>query len=295
MRAHPGDASGRVRDAGTLTGRVFIDPIEHAFMRRRPLLAALGATVATAGCVTGYAADDTGDDPTGESPTTDGDDGQREGEGEGIDAPTLAEQGRPPTLCEEDLRPEGIRAVDDPSFCAPEAWPDDPDGYRPLEEGSTVIGVERDGAARAYPLTVLNVHEIVNDTLGEPMIVTYCPICRSGMVADRRVDGDTATFDVSGLLWVPPRIYTAAAEEEGRVFSDREDGVGNNGNLVMYDDATGSYWSQMLGQAICGPRAETRLRTLPSTVSTLGAWREDNPDGGVLLPPPASGIVDPPI
>lgn len=253
-------------------------------MRRRPLLTALGTTVATEGCIAGYAGDDAGD-------------GRSRGEEdrERIDAPTLAEQGIPPTICEEELRPDGIRAIDDPSFGEAKAWPDDPDGYRPLADDSTVIGVQHGGVARAYPLTILNVHEIINDTLGDPMIVTYCPICRSGMVADRRIDGDAATFDVSGLLWVPPSIHAAAAEEEGRVFSDREEGVGNNGNLVMYDDTTGSYWSQTLGRAICGPRAEHRLQVRPSTVSTFEIWRDDNPDGEVLLPPPASGLVNPPI
>lgn len=125
--------------------------------------------------------------------------------------------------------------------------------------------------------------------------MTYCPLCRSGMVADRRVDGEPATFDVSGLLWKPPRINTAASEEEGRVFSDRERGVENNGNLVMYDDVTGSYWSQMLARAICGPRREERMSIRPSTVDSWGAWREAHPESEVLLPPPASTVVDPPV
>ena len=115
------------------------------------------------------------------------------------------------------------------------------------------------------------------------------------MVADRRVDGTAATFDVSGLLWKPPRINTAASEKEGRVFSDREEGVSNSGNLVMYDDVTGSYWSQMLAQAICGPRAGTRLGIRPSSVATFGEWRAEHPGTEVLLPPPRSGLVNPPV
>jgi hypothetical protein len=224
-------------------------------MRRRKLLAGLGAVVATAGCVSGY---------RGDRRST-GDGGPEESD---IETLTLAEQGNPPTICEEELKPEGIRAIDDPSFGTPAEWPDDPEGYRSLTDDMTVIGLTNDGAARAYPLTILNVHEVVNDTFDRPVVVTYCPICRSGMVADRHVDGEVAVFDVSGLLWVPPRIYTAAAEAEGRVFSDREEGVGNNGNLVMYDELTDSLWSQILGKAVQGPKTGEALTLRPSTMTS---------------------------
>ena len=133
-------------------------------MRRRALLTALGASVATAGCVVGYTDSDSSD-------------GNDDTDGE-IETLTLAEQGTPPTICSEELKPDGILAIDDPSFGPPTEWPDDPDGYRPLNDQSTVIGVEDGGEARAYPLTILNVHEIVNDTLGRPVIVTRCSTCR---------------------------------------------------------------------------------------------------------------------
>ncbi len=245
-------------------------------------MAALGAVTATAGCVAGYAGKEAPDDSDG------GDDGE-------VETLTFAEQGVPPTICEEDLSPSGIVAIDDPAFGPGDAWPADPDGYQPLEATSTVIGLTDGDAARAYPLSLLNVHEIVNDDFGGPVLVTYCPICRSGMVAERVVDGAPARFDASGLLWTPPRVWTAAAAEDGRVFSDTDAGVANSGNLVMYDDRTGSYWSQMLAQGICGPKAEERLPIRPSTVATWGEWRDRHPDAEVLLPPPASGVVDPPI
>jgi hypothetical protein len=60
------------------------------------------------------------------------------------------------------------------------------------------------------------------------------------------------------------------------------------GNLVMYDEATRSYWSQILGEAICGPKTGERLSIVPSTVATWGDWQADNPDTEVLLPPPHS-------
>jgi len=250
-------------------------------MRRRELVVATSAVLSgddTDGAVTTDTSETPGDDDTGE-----------------IEAPSLAEQGRPPTICEEQIRPDGIRAVSDPSFGPPSAWPDDPTDYRPLTDDRTVVGVAAAGVTRAYPLTVLNVHEVVDDTLGGPLLVTYCPICRSGMVASRRVNGTTARFDVSGLLWKAPRVNTAASELDGRVFSDREEGVSNSGNLVMYDAATGSYWSQILATAICGPAKETRLSIRPSSVTTLGEWTDTHPDTEVLLPPSESEIVDPPI
>jgi len=256
-------------------------------MRRRELLLA-SASLGLAGCAAPVT--DSTDSATGDDTSETSDPEQST-----IAAPTLAEQGNPPTVCEESLKPDGIRAIGEPAVGPPAEWPDDPEGYHPLTDERTVIGIEAEGTARAYPLTVLNVHEIVNDALGGPIIVTYCPICRSGMVADRRIDGKVATFDVSGLLWQAPGIQAAASEKDDRVFSDREEGVGNNGNLVMYDDVTGSYWSQILAQAICGPMAETRLTTRSATTATWGEWHETHPDSEVLLPPPASTVVEPPL
>lgn len=258
-------------------------------MRRRDFLGVAGS-VSLAGCVTGVT--DTGD---GEGSDTGGDGSADTDDEVDVEAPSLAERGTPRTICEEETKPDGIRAIEGPAFGSPGEYPDDPDGYLTLTDDRTVIGLEAEGTARAYPLDILNVHEIVNDALGGPMIVTYCPICRSGMVADRRVDGETATFDVSGLLWKAPGIQAAASEQDDRVFSDREEGVGNNGNLVMYDDVTGSYWSQLLAQAICGPMAETRLQIRPASTTTWGEWHEEHSDTEVLLPPPASTTVDPPI
>jgi hypothetical protein len=60
------------------------------------------------------------------------------------------------------------------------------------------------------------------------------------------------------------------------------------GNLVMVDDATGSYWSQLLARAICGPRAGDSLRIRPSTLTTWGKWRATHPETELLLPPPYS-------
>jgi hypothetical protein len=134
-----------------------------------------------------------------------------------------------------------------------------------LEDDERVIGVTVDGVARAYPLAVLNWHEVVNDSFGGPLLVTYCPLCGSGVTAERRVDGEETVFGVSGYLWMS--------------------------DLVMYDRKTESLWSQVLGKAVQGPRTGTSLSLRPSSMTTWGQWREEHPDTTVLLPPPESNTV----
>lgn len=138
--------------------------------------------------------------------------------------------------------------------------------YRPrLTSENRVLGVERDGKARAYPLKVLNWHEVVNDEFGAALLVTYCPLCRSGVVARRVVNGTSTLFGVSGLLW--------------------------HENLVLYDRATESLWSQILMTAIQGPETSNSLELVPSTLTSWSTWREQHPNTDVLLPPPLSDTV----
>jgi hypothetical protein len=165
---------------------------------------------------------------------------------------------------------DGIPAIVDPVFdsswertdhdVATDAYPGPS-----LSPGEQVIGVKRDGEARAYPLKLLDRHEVVNDDFGGPLLVSFCPICQSSLVADRRIDGQTRTFGVSGYLF--------------------------NANLVFYDQETDSLWSQLLARAIRGPDTGTPLSLSVSTTTTWGAWQEQHPDTEVLLPPPASNTV----
>ncbi|WP_367995943.1 DUF3179 domain-containing protein [Haloferax volcanii] len=135
-----------------------------------------------------------------------------------------------------------------------------------LDDGDEVVGVGLDGVARAYPLAVLNWHEIVNDEFdGRPAVVTYCPLCGSAVVADGVAGGEPTYFGVSGLLWMS--------------------------DLVMYDDRTNSLWSQVLATAIRGELTGETLSLLPSTISTWGEWRAAHPETEVLVPPPVSGTI----
>ena len=143
-----------------------------------------------------------------------------------------------------------IPSIDDPRFVAADraTW---------LAAADLVIGVEIDGTARAYPLRILNVHEVVNDEVaGRPLAVTYCPLCRSGVVFSRAVGGRTLSFGVSGKLL--------------------------DANLVLYDRQTETYWSQIEGEAIVGPLVPTRLELVPSAITTWDEWRRGHPETTVL-------------
>ncbi|MFB6302907.1 MAG: DUF3179 domain-containing protein [Haloferacaceae archaeon] len=134
-----------------------------------------------------------------------------------------------------------------------------------LHPDDRVIGVNRDGTTRAYPLRVLNWHEIVNDSFAGPLLVTYCPLCGSAMAATRTVNGEATMFGVSGLLW--------------------------NSNLVMYDERTGSLWSQTAATAIRGPETGKRLSLVSAMLTTWDTWKQEHPRTSVLLPPPESNTV----
>ena len=127
-----------------------------------------------------------------------------------------------------------------------------------LREDDTVLGFELNGDARAFPLRIMNWHEIVNDTIGgQEVVVTYCPLCRSGIVFDSRLrDGTMLTFGNTGAL------YQSA--------------------MVMYDRETESAWWQAAGEAITEPLKGAYLRPLPSIVTTWFEWRAMFPDTRVL-------------
>jgi hypothetical protein len=111
--------------------------------------------------------------------------------------------------------------------------------------------------ARAYPLRYLTWHEIVNDTVaGVPVAVTFCPLCNTALVFDRRVEGDVLTFGVSGNL--------------------------RHSDMVMFDRETESWWQQATGQGIVGHHAGTPLTPLVSWVESWESFRAANPDGLVM-------------
>lgn len=148
------------------------------------------------------------------------------------------------------LPKDAIPAILEPEF-SNESW---------LEPGDRVVGLAVGDDARAYPVRILNWHEIVNDVVGgEPVAVTFCPLCGTGMVFDRRLDGETLSFGVSGKLY--------------------------RNDLVMYDHQSESYWSQVLGLAIRGTHSGRELEQLPAWTMRWDEWQARHPDTLLLARP----------
>lgn len=146
---------------------------------------------------------------------------------------------------------DGIPAVDNPAMetvAEAETW---------LVAQSPVIAIEIDGEARAYPQAILMWHEIANDEIaGIPVAVTFCPLCNSSLVFDRRVGDDLLTFGVSGML--------------------------RNSDMIMFDRETETWWQQFTGQGIAGDYNETFLDLIPSQVIGFAQFAEQYPDGLVM-------------
>lgn len=144
---------------------------------------------------------------------------------------------------------DGIPAIDRPRFVKASASP-----YPNTEK---VIGITLNGEARAYPYSILNWHEIVNDKIGDtPITVTLCPLCDTIPVFIRKVNGQETTFGVSG------KLYQSC--------------------LVMYDRKTDSLWAQPWGIAVAGPLTNRILKRIPAVKTTLGQWKKKYPNTRVL-------------
>ena len=149
----------------------------------------------------------------------------------------------------------GIPAIDAPRFVSQDAaaaW---------LADREPVVLLRHGGAAKVYPLQILTWHEIVNDSLGgDPVAVTFCPLCYSAVAVDRRVETEagrrTLSFGVSGLL--------------------------RHSDLVMYDRQTETLWQQYTGEALVGSLVGTTLDVLPAQIVSFGQARQSAPEAPVL-------------
>ncbi len=145
---------------------------------------------------------------------------------------------------------DGIPAIDDPHFINNS----DADF---LHEQDRVLGLELHGMQRAYPVRILNYHEIVNDLVGARSVtITWCPLCGSGMAFVADVENRRMQFGVSGLLY--------------------------NSDMLLYDRSTYSLWSQLMHQAISGPLKGKRLAMLPLQLTSWSDWQTRHPSGQVL-------------
>ena len=153
-----------------------------------------------------------------------------------------------------DAAVEGLRDALKPVY---EPRYDPVEGGDWLRDDDGVIGYASPGGAYAYPIKMLNFHEIVNDVIdGVPILVSYCPLCASAVVYNRSLDGQVLVFGNTSALY--------------------------ESDMVMYDHQTGSYWFQVLGEAIVGPLTGRRLTMVPSMTTTWGEWKRLHPDTRIL-------------
>jgi len=130
-----------------------------------------------------------------------------------------------------------------------------------LNETDIVFAINYKDTLRAYPQRILNWHEIVNyEIAGDPIIITFCPLCGSAVAFERKVDGIITEFGVSGKL--------------------------HNSDLVMYDRYEGNLWQQITGEAIVGPAAirDEFLTKVSITTTTWDQWKKEHPSTEVLSP-----------
>lgn len=126
-----------------------------------------------------------------------------------------------------------------------------------LQDDDRILGLYEGSQTKAYPIKILNWHEIVNDKVGDkPVVISYCPLCGTGMAFQAVIHGEDASFGVSGLLY--------------------------QSDLLMYDHQTDSLWSQVSMEAVAGPLTGARLTPLPLVHTTWRDWKTTHPSTLVL-------------
>lgn len=159
--------------------------------------------------------------------------------------------------------PDGIPSIDTPLFTKNYALQD-------IAADTLVVGIKIGETVRAYPHTILDWHEIVNDSFlvdgqQQPVTLSYCPLTGSAMLWDSTIESATTTFGTSGLLY--------------------------NSNLVLYDRRTSSLWSQMLEQSITGPELLKVPEKMQVVETTWDTWVNMYPETEVLTQ--ATGFTRP--
>ncbi len=124
-----------------------------------------------------------------------------------------------------------------------------------------VLGVSINGQAKAYPIEIIGYHHQVQDTIGgEPVIVTYCTVCRTGRVFSPMVKGKKESFRLVGM---------------------------DHFNAMFEDKTTKSWWRQATGEAVAGKLKGASLKEIPSQQLRLSAWLRQNPSSLIMQPDPA--------
>lgn len=127
-----------------------------------------------------------------------------------------------------------------------------------VDQNKLVLGIALNGQAKAYPIQFLGYHHQVLDTVGgEPVMVTYCTVCRTGRVYAPNVNGRPEVFRLVGM---------------------------DHFNAMFEDATTHSWWRQATGECVAGPLAGTLLPELPATQTGLATWIKLYPNSFVMQP-----------
>jgi hypothetical protein len=154
------------------------------------------------------------------------------------------------------------------------------------------------GESRIYPLQILTWHEIVNDTLGGvPIAVTFCPLCNSALAFDRRlpltedqIQGLTTLNKAAQLQDLPEDFIAAYRKQENEDISIRQgaevtfgvSGMLYNSNMLMFDNASSTLWSQLVGEGVVGTLTGAQLLRYPAPILSFAEAREAFPKAMVL-------------
>jgi len=121
-----------------------------------------------------------------------------------------------------------------------------------------IIGVHINGEASAYPISIIGYHHQVKDTVGgEPVMVTYCTVCRTGRVFSPFIDGQYQLFRLVGM---------------------------DHFNAMFEDEKTKSWWRQSTGEAVTGPQKGKFLPEISSEQMSLQSWIQKYPATKILQP-----------
>jgi len=132
-----------------------------------------------------------------------------------------------------------------------------------LKDDDIVFGIEVNGESRAYPRQIMEVREMVNDTLGGRSLgIPYCTLC-----------GAAQAYFTDNL---PGNIDKLVL---------RTSGLLSRSNKVMYDLNTHSIFDTFLGHAVTGSlyRQGIKLKQASVVTTDWGTWKREHPSTTVLL------------
>ena len=166
-------------------------------------------------------------------------------------------EGAPSTVRIEEVQWGGVRVDGIPALVNPRMLPARAATW--LDDRDAVFGVSLNGDHRAYPLRILDWHEMANDVVGgKPVALAYCTLCGSGVLYDATAGARTFEFGSSGFLF--------------------------RSNKLMYDRQTRTLWNHMTGEPVIGPLVGSGivLARLPVVVTSWGEWKRQHPDTKVV-------------